>query len=566
VKNRKCRKVFAWGGSLAAILMLLVGVVMIYKVLYTYNGVVLSNQDSQMLNWARVLDHNVSETFIGYKEELADVTRRKGMQRTLNLFLNQNESDEFIARLSENLVSGDPLIEALLVEQEGNILISSNGKTDYRMTKSEGINGIYTDADGDYYVAFREPAEPVDYVALFNLERYYNHLMEALPVKTDRLMLMDPKNNLLVHRWNGTTRVDRIEDLNTSNCDYDGYKAMADSFVSGKTGVISYSFDQSGETYNARLAVLPAQQTRNGQLTLALAVNADAIVKPLEKGALQLMLFCAMAVLGAIIIVAKLIHAALKDRKTANELRLLREKNAEMEKLTNKTLELAHHQRLETIGTLTSSIAHEFNNLLTPIMGYSMMSLEKLSPDNEELNENLLEIYNASRKAKVMISRLNELSRKGSENVNNEIKIDDFVRKVMAAAHPAKPKQVQTEMMLNGGEHCIFGNELQLTQMMLNLVLNAFQAMETKVGVVAIETSIDNGTAVIRLKDQGTGIAKENLSSIFEPFFTTKESGKGTGLGLAIAQQAVEAHNGRIEVESEIGKGTVFTVYLPLAD
>ena len=102
--------------------------------------------------------------------------------------------------------------------------------------------------------------------------------------------------------------------------------------------------------------------------------------------------------------------------------------------------------------------------------------------------------------------------------------------------------------------------------MLLNLVLNAFQAMETKDGVVSVETDIDSNMAVIRVRDQGTGIAKENISNIFEPFFTTKQSGKGTGLGLAIAQQAVEAHNGRIEVESEIGKGTVFTVYLPLAD
>ena len=197
-------------------------------------------------------------------------------------------------------------------------------------------------------------------------------------------------------------------------------------------------------------------------------------------------------------------------------------------------------------------------------MGYSIMTLEKLPPESEELSDNVLEIYNASRKAKQLITRLNELCRKGSENVKTEIKIDSFVRKVMAAAHPGKPKQVQTEMRLHCGESRIFGNDLQLTQMLLNLVLNGFQAMEETAGVLTVETSIANHQAIIQVKDQGRGIAQQDLQKIYEPFYTTKTTGKGTGLGLAIVQQAVEAHDGTIEVESEAGKGSVFTVRLPL--
>ena len=100
------------------------------------------------------------------------------------------------------------------------------------------------------------------------------------------------------------------------------------------------------------------------------------------------------------------------DRKVAG----LEEKNRRIEELNAKTRELAHHQRLETIGTMTSSIAHEFNNLLTPIMGYSMMTLEEL-PQDDGLYDNVLEIYNASLKAKDIISRLSELSRKNTELV-----------------------------------------------------------------------------------------------------------------------------------------------------
>ena len=241
----------------------------------------------------------------------------------------------------------------------------------------------------------------------------------------------------------------------------------------------------------------------------------------------------------------------------------LEKKKRSAEQLNESLRTLAHHQRLETIGTLTSSIAHEFNNLLTPIMGYSLMALEKLSPEQEEIYDDMLEVYNTSRKAKLIISRLSDLSRKQSENSFRQVSIDQLIRKTLDVATPAKPKDVQIRLDLNCWDQRIRANEIQLNQMLLNLILNGFQAMAAGEGSMEISSSFDADFIHIQVADSGCGIPEAVQERIFEPFFTTKESGKGTGLGLAIVAQVVEDHQGHIRVESQPGKGTRFHIFLP---
>ena len=136
------------------------------------------------------------------------------------------------------------------------------------------------------------------------------------------------------------------------------------------------------------------------------------------------------------------LRSGRRNERAQRELALLQEKNAAMEALNRKNQELAHHDRLQTIGTLTSSIAHEFNNLLTPIMGYSILVLEQLPSDAEELYDNVLEIYNSSRKAKEIIARLSDLSRKNTSLTFQYVSPDELVRKVLAVASPARPPHV----------------------------------------------------------------------------------------------------------------------------
>ena len=270
-----------------------------------------------------------------------------------------------------------------------------------------------------------------------------------------------------------------------------------------------------------------------------------------------------LVVLGIGILLQVSLHRFWNTTRVHKDVEILQKKNQAMEELNRQTQKLAHHQRLEIIGTLTSSIAHEFNNLLTPIMGNSMMALEKLPSDEDELYDELLEIYSASCKAKEIISRLSDLSRKNPETCFRQVAPDEVIRKMVKTAEPARAENVQINMNLNCWEQRLTANEIQISQLVLNLILNGFHAMEPDGGILTLATNFDEENIYLQVSDTGCGIAKEIRQKIFEPFFTTKEAGKGTGLGLAIVAQVVEDHMGKIQVESKEGSGTTFTVSLP---
>ena len=288
----------------------------------------------------------------------------------------------------------------------------------------------------------------------------------------------------------------------------------------------------------------------------------EQLLESLYWAALLSMVSAGITVAGIAMLLVLGLHILRGSARIRREAEALRRKNEEMEKLARTTRELAHHQRLETIGTLTASIAHEFNNLLTPIMGYSLMALEKLPPEEEGLYDDILEIYNASRKAKDIISRLNDLARKNSSSAFREISPDEQIRRTLAVAKPAKPAKVEIQLDLNCWDQRIEANEIQFSQLMLNLILNGFQAMEEG-GVLTVGTSYNESSIHIRVADTGCGIAESVRDKIFEPFFTTKEAGRGTGLGLAIAAQVVADHKGTISCQSRQGEGTAFTVTIP---
>jgi len=130
---------------------------------------------------------------------------------------------------------------------------------------------------------------------------------------------------------------------------------------------------------------------------------------------------------------------------------------------------------------------------------------------------------------------------------------------------PAKPGNVSVKKELNCRGLWLYGNETQLSQLLLNLILNAFHAMAQAGGVLTLSTERRENEIVFSVSDTGSGIPEEIREHIFDPFFTTKESGAGTGLGLAIAQQVVSEHNGRITLDSTVGEGTTFSAIFPLS-
>ena len=234
--------------------------------------------------------------------------------------------------------------------------------------------------------------------------------------------------------------------------------------------------------------------------------------------------------------------------------------------------QLIEAQRLAAVGTLAATVAHEFNNLLTPIISYAQYALQGISAgkdDPELVTKALTRSYNGGTKAAQICTSILGFARGegdfGRVAVQNLI---DETLNVMARDPKKDGIALRIQIQPNLATH---GDPIQLEQVLLNLLINARQAMTGKSGSLTVKASpIENDELRIQIIDTGPGIPESVLPQIFTPFFTTKATGegaepKGTGLGLAICKDIVEQHGGRIEVESKLGRGTTFNVMLPLA-
>jgi signal transduction histidine kinase len=220
--------------------------------------------------------------------------------------------------------------------------------------------------------------------------------------------------------------------------------------------------------------------------------------------------------------------------------------------------------RLASIGELASGIAHELNNPLTSVIGFSQLLLEEDIPEN--LKEDLGTIYSEAQRASAIVKNLLTFARKHApmmqiSQVNN---ILEDVLKLRAYEH--KVNNIEMEKHFTPELPEIMVDYFQMQQVFLNLIVNAESAMleANGKGKMVITTGRVNNTIKVSIADNGPGIAKENLRRVFDPFFTTKEVGKGTGLGLSICHGIVTGHGGKIYAEGEIKQGAKFVVELPL--
>ena len=230
--------------------------------------------------------------------------------------------------------------------------------------------------------------------------------------------------------------------------------------------------------------------------------------------------------------------------------------------------QLLQAQRLSSVGELASSIAHEFNNILTTVINSA--KLGSRNPDPAEKQQAFDRIVKAGQRAAAIVGGMLGFARKTGTH-RQLCDIARLVEEVLILTDKDLSKNrvhVETRFHSRPVAWAVPG---QIEQILVNLVLNARQAM-TGGGRLKIEVRESAETAEIRVADTGQGIAPDQLRLIFEPFFTTKkpdEYGRGgTGLGLSVCRQIIEQHHGRIRVESVVGKGSTFTVKLPkrLAD
>jgi signal transduction histidine kinase len=226
--------------------------------------------------------------------------------------------------------------------------------------------------------------------------------------------------------------------------------------------------------------------------------------------------------------------------------------------------QLIQSEKMAAFGQLGAGIAHEVKNPLAGILGYAQLSLRKLEEGNQIYN-NLKVIEKETKRCKNIIDNLLKFARQ-EKVVHMPTDINGVVEDAAAIVdHQLGIHKVKLEKKLAEGLPTIIGNSNQIQQVLMNLMINAQQAMEGEPGVVTVETLIaDREHVQIRVSDNGPGMPKEIQTKIFEPFFTTKIAGKGTGLGLSVSYGIIKDHGGDISVESEPGEGTLFIISLPI--
>jgi PAS domain S-box-containing protein len=220
--------------------------------------------------------------------------------------------------------------------------------------------------------------------------------------------------------------------------------------------------------------------------------------------------------------------------------------------------------RLASVGELAAGIAHELNNPLTGVVGFSQLLMEKEMP--EDIKRDVQVVYQEAQRTSQVVKNLLTFARKHAA-VKEKVNINEVINKVLELrAYEQNLENIKVKAHYDSALPEVMADYFQLQQVFLNIVINAeyFMKEANHKGTLTITTERVGNKIRASFADDGPGIAQENLGHIFDPFFTTKEVGRGTGLGLSICHGVIAEHGGRMYVESELGKGATFIVELPI--
>lgn len=236
---------------------------------------------------------------------------------------------------------------------------------------------------------------------------------------------------------------------------------------------------------------------------------------------------------------------------------------------------LSHAERVQAVGTLAGGVAHEFNNILGALLGYGEMAVQR-AKDGQQVEHYLNEMISTVHRAELIVSQILNLSR-SREQKRLSLNVVEAIRDALPLISASFP-EIEVASILRSDEDCnVVGHPMDLQQVLMNLCKNALEAsagsVKVDIGVDSVVTEsvkalslglLQPGKYVrLRVEDNAQGIPPDTLPRIFEPFFTTKAAHGGTGLGLAAVHGVVTAMDGRIDVTSECGKGTLFEIYFP---
>ncbi len=238
----------------------------------------------------------------------------------------------------------------------------------------------------------------------------------------------------------------------------------------------------------------------------------------------------------------------------------VQERTRELQQVQDQLIQAG---KMAALGELAAGVAHEINNPLTGVLTFSSLMLKKVD-ENHLWKKDLENIVQQTTRCRNIVKGLLDFARQRKPD-RKEWDIHFLIdRTVTLVENQARFQNITIVKEFNPHIPTLFVDGDQMQQVFMNIIINAADAMNGQKGTLTIKTTSQDGMVEVSFSDTGCGMNKEHLSKVFTPFFTTKETGKGTGLGLAISYGIIQSHGGKIEVESEIGKGSTFRIKLPI--
>jgi len=302
-------------------------------------------------------------------------------------------------------------------------------------------------------------------------------------------------------------------------------------------------------------------------LTFLVAVLPRALVfSSYPNPLIRALVFVVFAALIGLFI-ATALNRFEKERKTRIELNAAYQKlNEYTQQLKDNQEQLIQSEKLSSLGQLAASIAHEVNNPLSGVLTYTQLLTKRINSDKfskESALDYLSKMESELTRSTRLVRNLLDFARQSAPELV-ETDLNDIINRALElTAHSAQLNKVEVVKELDPSLPKLTADPNQLQQVCTNLIVNAIQAMPQG-GKLTLLTSLGKGQLKMEVQDTGYGIAPENMRKLFTPFFSTKKEVKGVGLGLAVSYGIIQRHRGKIDVQSVEGKGSTFTVYLPV--
>lgn len=550
-----------------------------------YRDTLMQNQEKQMLLTTRILSENMAMSAEEYEESLSFLAKTA----------ENRPQDEAKQLYREFIDPQTSFITNLYLEDEQGKLSESIKDvqivSSQLLTQSSVKNSIYMekDTDGKIYNVYKRILKDGRKICLMiDAEKYYQKLISGIHIGTNGyIVVKDAEGTIIMHpkkeQWGIPVIAGRKKMY--PDLDYSSLEKMIEDQKKRKEGIshyYSYWWTNEERPRVQKISAYSPVQIGDSFWVVSAVIDYDDLYEPIAEGFLKMVCIFVGILLAAGIAVV-LFGRVMRDmRRAVREINDLKELNEQLEKMHRSEQSIAHQQRLQIMGTMTGGIAHEFNNFLTPIMGYAELLMMEL-PEGSEEQDSAKEIYEASEKAKDVVRQISSLSRKNVETVYKNISIKKFMTRAERMIESVCTSLIHMESEFRVDDEMILGNATQLNQVLLNVCVNAVHAIGKNQGNIKISCHSEEKEKLaqgvieklsdvwkkyihIQVKDNGCGMDKETLRQIFDPFFTTKKGGEGTGLGLALAEQIITSHKGYIYAESKKGEGSTFHIYLPVLD